>query len=208
MKVLVIGATGATGRHLVRKLLERGHEVTALVRSPAPDIAQRERLRLIVGDARDAAAVDRAVEGQEAVVVAFAPRSFKKDDLQEVMMRNLIAAMKRHGVKRVVNLSAWGLNNDQAVPSSPIFRYFVRPVFLRHVWPDKQRSERLLAASGLDYVNVQPGRLLDLAARGGVRASVDGRGLRQMMNREDLAEFMVEQAAHSAWDGQSVIIGY
>ena len=208
MKVLVIGATGGTGRHLVRKLLERGHAVTALVRSPAAVTETSDRLNLIVGDARDPTAIDRAVVGQEAVVVAFAPRSLRKGDLQEVMMRNLIAAMKRHGVRRIVNLSAWGLNNDKAVPASPIFTYFIRPVFLRHVWADKQRSESLLTSSGLDYVNVQPGRLLDLPARGGLRASVDGKGLKPAMNREDLAEFMVDQLVSSAWDRQSVVVGY
>ena len=123
-------------------------------------------------------------------------------------MRNLIAAMKRHGVRRIVNLSAWGLNNPKAVPSSPIFTYLIRPVFLRHVWADKQRSESLLTSSGLDYVNVQPGRLLDLPARGGLRASVDGKGLKPATNREDLAEFMVDQLVSSAWDRQSVVVGY
>jgi uncharacterized protein YbjT (DUF2867 family) len=208
MKVLVLGATGGTGRHLVRKLLERGHEVTALVRSPAGVTEKSDHLHLIVGDARDPAAIGRSVEGQDTVVVAFAPRSLKKDDLQEVMMRNLIAAMKTHGVSRIVNLSAWGLNNDKAVAASPIFTYFIRPVFLRHIWADKQRSESLLTSSGLDYVNVQPGRLLDLPARGGLRASVDGKGVKPAMHREDLAEFMVDQIASSEWDRQSVIVGY
>jgi uncharacterized protein YbjT (DUF2867 family) len=208
MKVLVIGATGGTGRHLVPKLLKRAHEVTALVRSPATIAEKSDRLHQIVGDARDPAAIDRAVAGQDAVVVAFGPRSLKKDDLQEVMMRNLIAAMNQHGVKRIVNLSAWGLNNAKAAPASAIFTYFIRPVFLRHMWADKQRSESLLTSSGLNYVNVQPGRLLDLPARAGVRSSVDGKGLRPAMNREDLADFMVEQIAGSEWDGQSVIVGY
>ena len=82
-------------------------------------------------------------------------------------MRNPIAAMKHHGVKRIVNLSASGLNNDKAVPGSAVFTYFIRPVFLRHMWADRQRSESLLTSSGLNYVNVQPGRLLALPARGG-----------------------------------------
>ena len=210
MKVLVIGATGGTGRHAVRKLLERGHEVTAWARRPSAVASdgQSDRLHVVTGEARDAGSIDRAVAGQDAVLVAFGARSLKKDDVQEAFMRNLIAAMKAHGVRRIVNLSAWGLNNDRAVMSSRFFHYFIRPVFLRHIWADKERAEALLTASGLDYVNVQPGRLLDAPAKGGVRASIDGRGLQPRMNREDLAAFMVDQLESDQWVGQSVVVGY
>ncbi len=184
MKVLVIGSTGGTGRHAVRKLLERGHEVTAWARTPSAVSEKSDRLRIVQGDARDVESLDRAVAGQEAVLVAFGPRSFKKDDVQEILMRHLLASMKKHGIRRLVNLSAWGLNNDRAVRSSLFFEYFFRPVFLRHVWADKQRAEALLTSSGLDYVNIQPGRLLDAPARGGVRASLDGRGIKPTMSRE------------------------
>jgi hypothetical protein len=64
------------------------------------------------------------------------------------------------------------------------------------------------SSSGLNYVNVQPGKLLDLPASGDVRASIDGKGLIPAMNREDLAEFMVEQIVGSEWDCQSVVVGY
>ena len=74
--------------------------------------------------------------------MAIGPRSFKKDDLHEALMRNLIAAMKKHGVRRIVNLSAWGVNNKQAVMSSFFFEYFFRPVFLRHIWADKSALKR------------------------------------------------------------------
>jgi uncharacterized protein YbjT (DUF2867 family) len=210
MKVLVIGATGGTGRHAVRKLLDRGHEVTAWARRPSAVAAPGadDRLRVVNGEARDAGSIDRAVAGQDTILVAFGARSLRKDDVQEALMRNLIAAMMHHGVRRLVNLSAWGLNNDQAVTSSLFFEYFFRPIFLRHIWADKQRAEALLAASGLDYVNVQPGRLLDAPPQGGVLASLDGRGLRPRMTREDLAEFMVDQLESDQWLGKSVVVGY
>lgn len=212
MKVLVIGATGGTGRHLVRKLLARGHEVTAWVRRPGAISAEVEgvgdRLRVAEGEASNADSIDRAMAGQDAVVVAFAPRSLRRGDLQETLYRNLVAAMRAHGVRRLVNLSAWGLDNDEAIPPPWIFRYVIRPVFLRHVWADKRRGEAIVRTSGLDWVNVQPGRLLDEPARGGVRASADGRGLLPQMNREDLAAFMVEQLDRGEWVGRSVVIGY
>src|SRR4051794_13468914 len=108
MKVLVIGATGQTGRHVVSQLLARGHRVTAFARNPSAVNERREHLRVAQGDARHPESIDRAVAGQDAVLVAFGPRSLKKDDVQEVLMRNLTAAMTKHGVTRLVNLSAWG----------------------------------------------------------------------------------------------------
>ncbi len=212
MKVLVIGATGGTGRHLVRQLLARGDEVTAWVRRPgalsAEEAVAGGRLQMVEGEARDSASIERAVAGQDAVVVAFAPRSLRRDDLQEALYRNLVAAMRSQGVRRLVNLSAWGLDNDGAIPPPWIFRYVIRPVFLRHVWEDKRRGEAIVRGSGLDWINVQPGRLLNAPGRGGVRASADGRGLVPRMNREDLAAFMIEQLDRGEWVRKPVVIGY
>src|SRR6202521_2898753 len=108
MNVLVIGATGQTGRHAVRQLLAQGHEVTAFARNPSAVTESSERLRVVQGDARDPESIDGAMHGQDAVLVAFGPRSLAKNDVQEVLMRNLIAVMTKHSITRLVNLSAWG----------------------------------------------------------------------------------------------------
>ncbi len=210
MKVLIIGATGRTGRQAVEQLLARGDEVTAFARTPSAVTENRERLRVVQGHARDADSIDQAVKGQDAVLVAFGPRSLKKDDVQEVLMRNLITAMKKHGVKRIVNLSAAAVAPTNVDPTflNLLFRYILIPLLLRNVFADKLRGETLLFASGLDYVNVRPGRLLNSPARGGVRASFDGRGLRFVMTREDLAAFMIEQLRSDAWVRKSPLIGY
>ncbi len=198
MKVLVIGATGKTGQHAVKQLLTRGHEVTAFARN---------RLRVVQGDARDVDSIDRAMQHQDAVLVAFGPRSLKKDDLQDVLMRNLIAAMKKHGVKRIVNLSGWSVG-DSAAHMNFLYKYILIPLLLRNVFADKVCGEALLLASDLDYVSVRPGRLQNAPARGGVRASLDGRGLQPVMTREDLAAFMIEQLTSDAWVRKSPLIGY
>lgn len=206
MKVLVIGATGGTGKILVRKLLEQGHTVTAFARNPADVTMKHENLEVMKGEARDAASVEAAVAGQDAVLNAFGPRSIKKDDLQEVQLRNLVAAMKKHGVKRVVNLSALGAG-DSAHTSPFVFR-IVRNTILRHVYADKNRAEPLLLNSELEFVNVRPGRLLDTAARGGVRVSKVGTDLKMELTREDLADFMIAQLTSAEHVRSSPMIGY
>jgi uncharacterized protein YbjT (DUF2867 family) len=206
MKVLVVGATGGTGRHVVRRLLERGDAVRAFARRPADITERHERLEVVEGEARDAASIDRAMQGVDAVISAFGPRSLKKDDLQETLARNLVTAMRAHGVKRLVNLSAWGAGDSAG--KAGLFFAIIRNTILRHVYADKERGEALLLDPGFDYVNVRPGRLLDTPARGGVKASLDGAGTKKELTRDDLAAFMVDQVHADTWLKKSPLIGY
>jgi uncharacterized protein YbjT (DUF2867 family) len=205
--VLVIGSTGKTGRILVRRLLESGHNVTAFARNPA-DISQAgQKLRVVQGDARDRDSVANAVREQEAVISVFGPRSLKADDLSETLMRNIVAAMKTHGVKRVINLSAAGVGDSQSEMPF-VLRMVLIPLVLGKVYADKTRGEAVLFSSGLEFVNVRPGRLSDGPARGGVKASLHADGLKLQMTREDLANFLIEQITSSTWLGQSPLLGY
>ena len=208
MKVLVIGATGQTGRHAVNLLLAGKHEVTAFARKPSAFTERREHLRVAHGDARDPESIDRAMSGQDAVISAFGPGSLKRDDVQEVLMRSVIAAMTKHRVTRLVNLSVLGSGGKAVPPANPIARYFFLPVVLRHLLADKKRGETHLFDSALHYVNVCPAVLKNAPARGGVKASIDGRGLKQYMHREDLAAFMVAQLTDDTWLRTCVAIGY
>lgn len=187
MKVLVIGATGLTGTHLVQKLLARGDDVTALVRNPSSYELKHDHLRVAQGEARDLASLERACEGQDAVISAFGPRTFKKDDVQEAFMKNLVAAMTKTGVKRLINLSAWGAGDSYQ--HSPIIAKLFFTLVLRHLYADKNRGELALFASSLDYINVRPGRLTNGKARGAVRAVTEPNGMQPWLTREDLADF-------------------
>jgi uncharacterized protein YbjT (DUF2867 family) len=204
MKVLVIGATGRTGGIAMRKLLERGDEVTALVRRPDALAQAHERLRVVVGEARDAPSIERAAAGQDAVLSAIGPRTLRKDDLQEIYMRNLVAAMQNAGVKRLSNLSANGVG--ASYPALPWFAKLIFSTIGRAMMADKARGEAILFASGLDYVNVRPGVLRNGPARGGVKTAATGFLL--FINREDLAEFMVEELTDERWVRQSPVVGY
>ena len=205
MKVLVIGATGGTGRHVVRRLLEGGDWVRAFARNPVDLEVTHARLEVLQGDARDGTAVDRAVLGVDAVIVAFGPRSTKRGDIQEALARNLVAAMRARGVKRLINLSAAGAG-DSARTSGWMIS-LVRHTLYRHVYADKDRGEAILLGADLDYVNVRPAQVLDGPARGPVRASLDRREVDGKVTRDDLAGFMIEQLRSDRWLGTSPFVG-
>jgi uncharacterized protein YbjT (DUF2867 family) len=208
VKVLVIGATGKTGRLVLARLLDQGHEVTAFARRPSAVPPAGDRLRIVQGDAHDAASIHRAVAGQDAVIATFGPRTLRRTDVQEALMRNLVAAMTDCRVRRLVNLSAWGSGGGAVPPHAFFVRFFLLPILLRHVLADKRRGEAHLFGSDLDYTNVCPARIKDLPGRGNVRASLDGRGLEQVMHREDLAQFLVAQLTTARWIRRCVAIGY
>jgi uncharacterized protein YbjT (DUF2867 family) len=131
MRVLVIGATGQTGRHVVSQLLARDHEVTAFARNPSA-INEREHLRAAQGDARDLQSIERAMAGQNAVIVTFGPRSLEKDDLQEVLMRNPDRRhdeTRRHAPRQSLRLGGGRRYRTSRQPDC--VRYFFLPIVLR-----------------------------------------------------------------------------
>ncbi|MEW5959611.1 MAG: NAD(P)H-binding protein, partial [Chloroflexota bacterium] len=68
MKLLIFGSTGSIGRQLVEQALAQGHAVTAFARNPAKLDLKHANLTIVQGDVMDFAAVEKAVQSQEAVL--------------------------------------------------------------------------------------------------------------------------------------------
>jgi NADH dehydrogenase len=107
--IAVTGAPGFVGRHVVRELISRGHEVRGLVR-PASEAGAVEGLQVVRGDIRNRAALEPLVSGAEAVVhlaASFSPQ----DDQTGIIVegtQTLVAAAKETGVQRLVFMSCLG----------------------------------------------------------------------------------------------------
>lgn len=206
MRIVVFGATGQTGKHIVRLLVDGGHAVTAFARSPDRVDTHDHVVRVVQGDVRDASAVTNAVAGQDAVMSAIGPRSLKKDDLQEVFMSNVTTAMGQEGIRRFIGLSARGAGDS--IKQSNLMLKAVRNTLLKNIYDDKDRGETRIIGSALDYTLVRPGRLSNKPAKGDVRASLEGRGLSTAMSREDVASYMVSQLNDTSWTRKCPLIGY
>ena len=119
MKNLVTGASGFTGRALVRKLLERGESVTALVRATS-DYAgiEKEGAEIVVGNVKDKASVEKAVAGVDRVyhiAALFREAGFPDEEYYAVNLegaRNLLEASAAAGVRRFVHCSTIGVCGD------------------------------------------------------------------------------------------------
>jgi len=202
-QVLIVGATGGTGRQLVAQALERGYVVTALVRDPARLQIAHERLRVLRGDVRDAASIDAAVRGQDVVLSALGhKRFFYPTRVLSEGTRTLLRAMQTHGVPRFVCETALGIG-DSAGRMGLYYTLFTIPIVLPFYFWDKTRQERLIAASSVEWVIVRPGLLTNGAKRGTYRhgSNVGSFIWTVRISRADVADFMLNQMTDDTYLG-------
>jgi putative NADH-flavin reductase len=200
-RVLIVGATGGTGRQLVAQALERGHSVTAFARDPSKLHVQHPQLTILQGDVLDYASVETAVRGHDAVLSALGhKRFFYPTRILSEGTRNIVRAMEAHTVPRFVCETALGIGNS-AGRMGLYYTLFVVPVILPFYFWDKARQERLIASSSLEWVIVRPGALTNGEKRGSVRHGRRvGSFLRTVrISRADVADFMLNQMADATY---------
>jgi putative NADH-flavin reductase len=200
-RILIVGATGGTGRQLVTQALERGYAVTALVRDPSRLQVDHPQLTVIPGDVLDERSVDTAMRGQEAVLSALGHgRYFYPARILSEGTRNILRAMETHGVPRLVCETSLGIG-DSAGRMGLYYTLFVIPVILPFYFWDKTRQERMIARSRVEWVIVRPGVLTNGEKRGRSRhGRLVGSFLRTVrISRADVADFMLNQLASDTY---------
>ncbi|WP_408009565.1 SDR family oxidoreductase [Pseudalkalibacillus sp. A8] len=186
MKVLVVGANGGTGRHILRMLGQSNdHQAVAMIR----DITQSAKLEefgiseTVLADLEDE--VDHAVEGCDAIL--FAAGSGSKTGPEKTITVDqegaikLIKAAENHGVKRFVMLSTVGADDPEYGSES-----------MRHYFEAKKKADDVLRGSSLTYTIVRPGRLSYEAGIGKIRAAEKLDDYSGDIPREDVARVMIE----------------
>jgi nucleoside-diphosphate-sugar epimerase len=203
MRVLVIGATGGTGRELVQQALAQGHQVTAFVRNPSKLQIEHTNLRVAKGDVLDYATVESAMRGQDAVLSALGHKRFLyPNKIQSDGMDNILRAMKSCDVPRLICETALGIGDTVGRLGLP-HTFFIMPLILGFYMWDKLRQEELIIASDRDWVIVRPGVLTNGEASGSYRhgPKVGNYFWPVRTARADVAAFMLKQLRDDTYLG-------
>lgn len=192
MKVLVLGATGATGLQVVRLATERSHSVTAFVRSPERLLPFQDRIAIQQGDLLDPEQLSRVMKGHEAVLSAFGPRvPISKEDttLLQRFAVALTGAMQHAGVRRLAVESVAFLFRNAIAPPA----YLLGRLLFPGIVADSAAMEEVITESGLDWTIVRPPKLTDQTATGSYRVG-EGHLPRFGFNisRADVADFLIK----------------
>jgi putative NADH-flavin reductase len=192
MKLTVLGATGGTGLQIVRQAVERGHALTALVRSPERLNGFKDRITVRQGDLLNPAELEHAIRGNDAVLSAFGPRAPISNVDANLLQRFALAvtsAMPRAGVRRAVVESVAFLFKDAVIPPA----YVLGRLFFSQVVADASAMERTFAESALDWTMVRPPELTDKAFTGKYRVREEHLPFFGFsISRADVADFMIK----------------
>jgi putative NADH-flavin reductase len=196
MRIAVFGAAGRTGRDVVRLGVNRGHDVTAFVRS-VPEGGLDATSRVETGDARDPDAVAAALEGADAVVSAMGPRGPGSGTVYSDAIATLAAAMAGSDVRRLVIAA-----NSRVLDDRPLSGPYAE------VSEEHRRALNTLRASDLEWTVVATPMLDDDPADGGYDRAVDHRSGGDGIDRADFAAALLDALDHDEWIGHVVDVSH
>jgi uncharacterized protein YbjT (DUF2867 family) len=214
-RILILGASGRTGKELCRQALQHGWQVNALVRQPARFSFSHPQLQIVEGTPADEHALNEAMLNCRAIVSAlnisrtsdfpWSPLRTPRDFLSATMERILRIA-PQHSINRILFTSAWGVAETRRdIPGW--FRWFIEHSNIGVAYKDHERQEQLAAASPMEWTAVRPVGLLN--GKGGKRVHValdNSVRPRITIHRSDLAAFMLDALEKDLYIRQKPVV--
>jgi putative NADH-flavin reductase len=199
MKLAIFGGTGKTGQHLVQQALDAGHEVYALARTPSKLDIQNPNLHVIQGGVLDMGPVEQVIQNADAVASVLGPSSNKPEFTISKGMDNIIAAMKKHNVERIVISAGAGVRdpNDKPQVIDRVAGLLLN-VVSKNVVADMKQVVEKVRSSGLDWTIVRVPMLTDEPAKGTFKVGYVG-DISPRISREDMATFILKQVEQEEW---------
>jgi nucleoside-diphosphate-sugar epimerase len=198
MRIVIFGANGRTGRLLTEQALAAGHDVTAVTRRPLGFPITHDRLDVVEADVHDPEAVDQAVAGADAVLSTLGvPYVRKPINVYSDGIRNVVAAMSRHGVKRLVVVSSSATEPYHHADGGFLLNRVLQPLISATIgkttYADMRRMEALVRGSDLEWTIMRPSGLFDAPAVSRYELHQEqAPGI--FTSRADLAASLLEQA--------------
>lgn len=205
MKITLFGATGAAGRLVLERALAAGHEVTAYVRD-AGKLPATARLTVIEGQLDDAAAIDGAVVGQDAVISLLGPKGSSEGLPVSKGTALIVAAMQRHGVKRLVATATPSARDPNDRFSLPFALAVVMiRTLVRGAYDDIVATAAVIRSSKLDWTLARLPMLAEPKPGATVHAGYVGDGRLRLfsLSRNALADFLLAEATDPRWTGKA-----
>jgi len=202
MKLFVLGATGRTGHQFIDQAIEHGHEVTAYVREQKK-LIRTPQLEVIEGDLLDAAALETALVGHDAVISCLGTDLSDPDFLARVSDK-LVPAMRATGVNRIVYLASAGIDHEIPGLTGKAITFMLRKPLRDH-----RAAVDLWRHSSFDYTIVRPMQLTDGPRTSVYRTALDGiPDDGRKISRADVAQFILQTVEQGDFMRQSVALAY
>jgi putative NADH-flavin reductase len=200
MKIVLFGASRGTGFKVLEQALKAGHIVTAFVRSPDKFTLEHSNLTLFQGDVLDAAAVEKAIAGQAAVISTLGPTRPAIAGMMEIAARNIVTAMKKNDVHRLVSTTGAGIRQVEDQPKFiDRFISFLLNLLAKQVVLDSIANVKVIQASGLDWTIVRFPRLIDGPHTGNYRVGYVNKVSSSQLSRADAADFILKELDEKKW---------
>ncbi len=209
--ILVVGATGPTGIEICKQALQAGMKVRVLVRTPSRLPAELlDELDVMQGDVLNSEAMAAAVRGVDAVVSALGtPLQRTPVTLLSKGTQNVMQAMVQTSVSRLLCITGMGAGDSRG-HGGFLYDRVILPLLLGQIYLDKDRQERLVRDSGLDWTLIRPAFLTNGMKTTRYRritqfAQHDRMG---KIARADVAHFVVQELQSGAHSKRVVNLTY
>jgi len=201
MKIAVFGATGGTGKHVVEQALAAGYEVVAYTRNPSKFNITHEHLTVVQGELADQALIENAIQGANAVLSTLGPRGSSKNKPITQGIQNIIAAMKKQGVRRLIITSTLSAKdpNDKPTLRTKAMVNLVKTT-MHGAYEDIVNAAEAVRNSDLEWTIVRLTMLNNNPKSGKVKAGYVGDGkVDTWISRADIADFMLKQVENTEY---------
>ena len=208
MKIIVFGASGKTGLEVCRLASKKGYDVTGFDIYKNDQLSGLNNFKFIKGSVLNAAEVEQAMSGADAVVSELGVKIGSKLPLLSEGNKNIVSAMQKHKLKRLITQSAFGAL--ESYKKLPYYYKIIHKLVLGPMSQDKNIMEREVQKSNLDYTIIRPVRLTNGPVRGKFRAG-DSKlklGLNPRISRKDVALFIMDELENNQFIKKAVTITY
>ena len=201
MKIIIFGATGGVGQHVVKQGLEAGFRITAFVRTPAKLDMTHDNLTVIQGDAFNQSEVTAAISGHDAVVSCLgSSQGMKKSTELQDMVENIVIGMQKHHIERIVYTASAGVHKElTGISGKLVMRLLKNPLI------DHGAAVKRIEAAGLNATIARPMSLTDKPFTGKYREAATGiPNKSSAIPRADVAHFIIKALTDASYENTSI----